>query len=276
MFIQDRIYRRKSLHNRFGGQRQGGISTPANGEFIFLFSGKSGPSYGYSDGWSKDGALYFYTGEGQVGDMQFTRGNKALQDHLTDGKQIHLFEQLSDGNIRYVAEMVCTGHHERQAPDKKGRSREVIVFELIPLTAIDDAEGLTDDAALEEDLRPTRSLEELRSRALANSRLLATPMARQVSYRTRSREIKLYALGRATGICEGCGSEAPFVNTLGQPFLEVHHTTRLSDYGPDHPNAVIALCPNCHRRAHYAGDSVVFNDCLRQKIVAKEAQLDKQ
>lgn len=276
MFIQGRIYRRKSLHDRFGGQRQGGISTPAKGEFIFLFSGKSGPSYGYSDGWSKEGALYFYTGEGQVGDMQFTRGNKALQDHLANGKQVHLFEQLSDGNVCYVAEMACTGHHERQAPDKTGRSREVIMFELIPITAIDDVDDLTDVATLAEDLRRARSLEELRSRALANSRSFATSMARQASYRTRSRAIKLYALGRARGVCEGCGSDAPFVNALRQPYLEVHHTTRLSDYGPDHPNAVAALCPNCHRRAHYAGDYVVFNDSLRQKIVVKETRLDKQ
>lgn len=50
-----RIYnRRKDLHAVFGGQQQGGISTPAPSPLIFLFTGDSGKQYGYEDGCSKD------------------------------------------------------------------------------------------------------------------------------------------------------------------------------------------------------------------------------
>ncbi|MGK5511732.1 HNH endonuclease [Brevibacillus formosus] len=51
-------------------------------------------------------------------------------------------------------------------------------------------------------------------------------------------------------MCEACGSEAPFKTAKGGPFLEVHHRRRLSDGGPDHPEWVAAICPNCHRRCH--------------------------
>ena len=38
-----KIYsRRTDIHARFGGQQQGGISTPASSPIIFLFTGESG------------------------------------------------------------------------------------------------------------------------------------------------------------------------------------------------------------------------------------------
>jgi hypothetical protein len=45
------LYKRKDIHDIYGGQRQGGISTPANYPFIFLFSSERGKDYGYQDGW---------------------------------------------------------------------------------------------------------------------------------------------------------------------------------------------------------------------------------
>ena len=57
---------------------------------------------------------------------------------------------------------------------------------------------------------------------------------------------------RANGLCEMCGSPAPF-NRLsdGSPYLEVHHRIRLASGGEDTVENAIAACPNCHRRAHY-------------------------
>jgi hypothetical protein len=70
-------YKRTDLHKQYGGQRQGGISTPRRWPFLFLFTGKSGSHFGYEDNWH-DG-LFLYTGEGQSGDMQFRAGNKAIR-----------------------------------------------------------------------------------------------------------------------------------------------------------------------------------------------------
>lgn len=93
----------------------------------------------------------------------------------------------------------------------------------------------------------------------------AKKTSRKVWSRQRVAFIKEYAQKRADGHCEGCGKYAPFVTSNGRPFLEVHHITSLSDDGPDHPRNVVALCPNCHRRAHHAADAKSFNSRLRQK-----------
>ena len=101
MFIQGHVYRRRDLHDQYGGQRQGGISTPSQHQLILLFTGESGEQHGYADGWSADG-LFLYTGEGQQGDMAFIRGNAAIRDHIDNGKDLHLFAQVKKGYVRYL------------------------------------------------------------------------------------------------------------------------------------------------------------------------------
>jgi hypothetical protein len=54
MFSPGQEYRRRELHERFGGQRQGGISTPRKAPFLFLITGESGKQHGYSDEWTDD------------------------------------------------------------------------------------------------------------------------------------------------------------------------------------------------------------------------------
>src|SRR5580765_5060327 len=80
-------HRRNDIHAVFGGQQQGGISTPATAPFIFIFTGDTGKQYGYQDDWSTDN-VFLYTGEGQIGDMEFRGGNKAIRDHAADGKDL--------------------------------------------------------------------------------------------------------------------------------------------------------------------------------------------
>jgi len=89
LFVPGRTYRRRDLHKRLGGQRQGGISTPKSRNIILLFTGESGKQHGYDDDWTDDG-IFLYTGEGQHGDMRFVAGNKAIRDHSITGKDLHL------------------------------------------------------------------------------------------------------------------------------------------------------------------------------------------
>lgn len=68
----------------------------------------------------------------------------------------------------------------------------------------------------------------------------------------RNPDVVAEVLFRANGICESCGMPAPFFKkTDGSPYLEVHHRVPLSDDGEDTVDNAIALCPNCHREAHY-------------------------
>ena len=140
MFIEGESYRRRELHATYGGQQQGGISTPVNYPIIFLFAGETGEQYGYADGWSDDD-VYLYTGEGQTGDMQFRAGNRAIRDHEDNGKDLHLFQYVRQGFVRYLGQMVCVGYHFRRAPDQSGNLRQVIVFELTSL-GIDNPRGV--------------------------------------------------------------------------------------------------------------------------------------
>ena len=65
MFEVGRIYnRREEIHAVYGGQQQGGISTPRECPLIFLFTGKSGKRYGYEDGWNSEG-VFLYTERGR-------------------------------------------------------------------------------------------------------------------------------------------------------------------------------------------------------------------
>lgn len=132
MFTKGQEYQRRDIHNLYGGQEQGGISTPANHNMILLFSSPRGQESGYVDGWTDQG-IYLYTGEGQRGDMVFTRGNAAIRDHVANGKELHLFEQSKRGYAVYIGQMMCQGYHYRQGPDAQGQIRQMIVFELKPV-----------------------------------------------------------------------------------------------------------------------------------------------
>lgn len=69
----------------------------------------------------------------------------------------------------------------------------------------------------------------------------------------RNSDVVVEVLLRANGHCECCKSPAPFVRrTNNSPYLEVHHIKTLADGGEDTVVNAIALCPNCHRRVHYA------------------------
>ncbi|MGZ8227180.1 MAG: HNH endonuclease [Methylococcaceae bacterium] len=68
----------------------------------------------------------------------------------------------------------------------------------------------------------------------------------------RNPDVVAEALFRSKGICEICKKPAPFNKKFdGSPFLEVHHKIQLSQGGEDSIENAIALCPNCHREAHY-------------------------
>jgi len=262
-FERGRIYnRRADIHDRFGGQRQNGIITPSAHNLVIVITGEVGLTHGYKDQLLDDGT-YEYFGEGQVGDMQFVRGNRAIRDHSANGCDLLLFTETRDG-LRFDGEMVCGGYRFLLAPDTKGNQRRAIVFQLRPLEAV--------VAATNDDLRPipTAEIGTLRSEAIAAANSAPQSGQRVVNVVERCRAVRDYVVARANGHCEGCRMPAPFVRTNGVPYLEPHHIRRLSDGGPDDPHFVIALCPNCHRRVHHANDGAAYNDTLLGRMARIE------
>jgi len=266
-FETDRVYnRREDIHRRFRGQQQGGICTPADHPVIFAFTGGVGRRYGYGDYRTDDGVFCLF-GEGQRGDMEFRAGNRAIRDHVANGRDLLLFEMLGRGNVRFLNDFVCESWHEEQAQDKDDNLRRAIVFHLVPIGGNASEIGLSTS--------PNEDLEALHRRAMeaAETGTNRRQSDAKRSYWQRSSDVRNYVLKRANGACEACDSPAPFEKDDGTPFLETHHIRRLTDGGPDDPCFVAGICPNCHRRAHYGQDYQELNERLVAVVADKEARL---
>lgn len=126
---------RKALHQRFGGQQQGGISPSALTPNIFIFyDPRTGEQHGYYDNWQADGCLH-YTGEGQRGDQEMKSGNATIFNHKRDGRALRVFRGAR-GTVTYEGEFELDDVEPFQRTDAPetgdGPLREVIVFRLRP------------------------------------------------------------------------------------------------------------------------------------------------
>lgn len=266
-FVVGEIYdRRSELHKPYGGGWQSGISSSSLYPLIFLFAGHSGTRHGYADRPEDDGT-FIYTGEGQRGDMKMTRGNLAILQHSMNAKALHLFRTLKKGAQRYVGEFVYGGHEWIVKPDTDGLDRNAIVFRLVPIGHLEHRE-LLDEMDASEDV----SLEEARRRAIAAAKVDGSSNSKSGSRTVyeRSRAVRDYVLRRSQGVCELCAKPAPFRRAGGAEYLEPHHTTRVSDGGPDHPKFVAALCPTCHREVHYGEHAKAKNAALIERLQVLE------
>lgn len=173
-FIVGALYRRgPDIHDRFGGNRQRGISVPREGRYIFLFTGQSGRRHGYNDAWTDDGILHYF-GEGQKGDMELSHGNLAIHRHLQDGRRLLVFRTVEKGIQRFEGEFVNRGFDTVQGiPDTDGNLRTAIVFRLEPV--LDDVGAtvmpLADSGLPEPFAHPTvrQALTEVRTRRPSSS-----------------------------------------------------------------------------------------------------------
>jgi 5-methylcytosine-specific restriction enzyme A len=127
-FIPQQVYnRRNDIHAIYGGNWQGGICPSSKYPFIFIFSGKSGQQHGYQDRWDNPN-VFSYTGEGQAGDMKFTKGNLALRDHLQNGRRVFLFESVSRGYVKFICEVEVFDADYFETHDTAGNIRIGIKF----------------------------------------------------------------------------------------------------------------------------------------------------
>lgn len=130
MFKVGKTYHRQSeIHDKYGGNRQSGIAASAEYPYIFLFTSPIGKEHGYDDGWVSED-IYQYTGEGQFGDMEWSRGNLAIRDHLTNGKQLHLFKKQKSGQYEYIGRFQYQSHAQQTGEDTEQNKRKMIVFKL--------------------------------------------------------------------------------------------------------------------------------------------------
>jgi len=258
------VYQRSALHERFGGNQTAGIVPSPSDPVVLLFHTRESAQQFYGDEFDEEG-IYWYSGMGSAGDMEWNYANRAVRDHGDSGRELYLFErvQREGGFWRFAHRMQCVGFREEERRDRDGNTRKAIIFALSPIVESDAvATGATGE-----------SLAVLREAALAKETAASSLTSRVENVRLRSGAVRAYALGRANGSCEACKQQAPFVSSTGEPFLEVHHLDRLADGGPDQPDRVAGVCPNCHRRCHYGADGKEFNTVPCVMALEKEARL---
>ena len=82
----------------------------------------------------------------------------------------------------------------------------------------------------------------------------------------RDPKVKAWVLEKAEGICELCNFDAPFRDSNGFPYLEVHHVRPLGAGGADVIENAVALCPNCHKACHHSSEAAELTNQLFDRI----------
>lgn len=186
--------RRVELHDRYGGIRQGGISPSVQSKNVLIFTDAStGEQHGYDDVWESDDR-FRYTGQGQTADQVFTKGNKAIRDHLQDGRHLRLFIG-SRGTVRYAGEWILDPGEPyswgRAKSTNGGPERKVIHFHLIRVGAAVTAPGVPvgsayrveDETTVPKPAIPSAPDPALMGRNLSKHRELQNALAEQVRAR---------------------------------------------------------------------------------------------
>lgn len=124
--VRGRSYARRDLHDALGGNRQKGISYPADGSHVLLFSGGAGlADYGYDDGPAGDDGFEYYGEWSGAADMAMTGGNQAIVDRSPN---LYLFVQRPAG-YEFLGQFELV-RHRQMAALRDGREGRAIVFEL--------------------------------------------------------------------------------------------------------------------------------------------------
>lgn len=165
-------------------------------------------------------------------------------------------------NISYVMTLVGRDWIIGLKPAKNVGAKVAAEIEAL----IAEAEGKQNlpIAAFEIEVREARR-KKLLNTPLGNLRPVA--VSSSMTQFQRNPAVKAWILQQANGQCEACGQIAPFNGSDGEPFLEVHHLRQLADQGSDTVSNAVALCPNCHREAHYGENSKALIDRLYQRIM---------
>ena len=285
MFIVANYYERSELLKFIGSkQPQSGILWNKEGSdtIIITAGGRHTKKAGYSDNLQPDGS-WIYTGQGEKGDQNPHSFANSLLTNLE--KKVLLFstrepnanEVQKRGNHRksYQYEgLFKVNSWELETQNEGARKGDKLIkYKLNPFNELPEVLTLSIEDPLKNILLEPSEIYNLRKKILKDSKGQVKKMGEAISpteYIKRSTDVKKYALLRANGKCENCEKDAPFVNSNNVPFLEVHHIFSLSDDGPDHPTNVAAICPNCHREAHYGKNSQILKEELSKKIEAKE------
>jgi 5-methylcytosine-specific restriction protein A len=266
---QGQILTNDEIRKYFKCGLQGGMRRSLRTNSLILISDHTRGIY--KDRW-EDNVLY-YTGMGLRDDQSLNFAqNKTLLESDKSGINLFLFEVFESGKYIYQGKVKLTGSPDKEKQsDEDGNMRDVWIFPLQLIEyknpALITEETFRQKQAISEKQAAKLSLDELRDRSERTSKKPGVRYVISKQYE-RNSDIAEFVKRQADGMCDLCGSDAPFKDKLGQPYLETHHIEWLSRGGEDSIKNTAAICPNCHRKIHIL-DSKKDKDLLREKALRR-------
>jgi 5-methylcytosine-specific restriction protein A len=173
--------------------------------------------------------------------MQLTKGNAAIDRHITSGSRLFLFDMNSGqtGKVIYRGGFRKVRRGEDRGPDRNGKARRRYFFDLAPVS---------EEAASTGDGDAQDAFDEGREREIRSNRV------------ERNRKA-VDAAKRIHGVkCQVCGLVFEEVyGSHGAGFIEVHHMVPVAEAARrrkrkvDVRREMAVLCSNCHRMVHRGG-----------------------
>ena len=129
--VVGRCYRRSDLHNGgLGGNRQKGISYPAQGTYCLLFSDPNTVhAYGYKDQPIADNGYRYFGEWSGAGDMVMTGGNKAIGER---SPELYLFTAAACGYVFRGRQRLIAIESAKATRDGREFNAMVFVLESLP------------------------------------------------------------------------------------------------------------------------------------------------
>jgi len=155
-----------------------------------------------------------------------------------------LWNSFSEASEKILASPISSDRDSVQ--EKRNKKRLSDFWAKKPILSIEDQFHRAVRSALND--KP-----ELRRKRLENAKTIPTKIEIVSVSFVRNPDVVAEALFLANGYCGHCKNPAPFIRRSdNSPYLEVHHIKPLAEGGEDVITNTVALCPNCHRQAHYA------------------------
>jgi len=258
--IPGETYHHSKITSVFGGQTQGGMRRNKDANTLHLIIDHTKPSP-YQDKWVGD--IIHYCGMGQTKEQNINGAqNKTLNESNINGAGVYLSEVFKktyyhfQGRVKLVAEP-----YQEQQLDKNGDLRNVWIFPLQLIDKHNPVDKFKLAHILARRVKKNKGLtaDELIQKIDEKDKRKPGKRSTRSNYYQRDEDVISYTLLRAKGICELCEERAPFVNSDGTGFLEVHHIQHLANDGDDNIENTVALCPNCHRKMHILGSKKDIN-----------------
>lgn len=157
----------------------------------------------------------------------------------------HLWESFSSATEQILESPIASDRDSIQKRRNKKRLSEFFDSESAKKMADEQFKNAVRAALLD---KP-----EARRKRLENAPIIPNKIKVASTAFVRNPDVVAEVLLRANGYCEYCKNPAPFIRRVDNtPYLEVHHRKMLAEGGEDTVANAVALCPNCHRQAHYA------------------------